>query len=322
MLDPLVFQGFMQQCDDIKVDCQLLDLSSKRWCEIRLDQMHPIISGNKLFKLLPFLSLFQQHDYQQIISLGGRHSNHLHALAYLCNQLNIPFTALVRGYPEQAMTPTLTDLQQWHASIYFLSHWQYSQRDDLVRVKEYCAQHGIDINKALFIAEGGSHFIGQNTVNDDAAVQLLRKIVLHSLSEQQLSLSDFDYVSLPVGSGVFLQQALRALSKPILGILALKNHQQMADKFSVDANAEYEVQLLNNSFNLSFGKVNQSLASYLQEFRYKYSHDLDPIYNAKHFFSVTQWMQQNPAARVLSLNTGGLQGARYLQSKLAILMNS
>ena len=96
----------MQQCDDIKVDCQLLDLSSKRWCEIRLDQMHPIISGNKLFKLLPFLSLFQQHDYQQIISLGGRHSNHLHALAYLCDQLNIPFTALVRGYPEQAITPT------------------------------------------------------------------------------------------------------------------------------------------------------------------------------------------------------------------------
>ncbi|HVZ95818.1 MAG TPA: hypothetical protein VG847_03010, partial [Chitinophagaceae bacterium] len=56
---------------------------------LRLDEVHPVISGNKLFKLHYFLEDAIHSDHRQIITFGGAYSNHLAATAFACNQLNI-----------------------------------------------------------------------------------------------------------------------------------------------------------------------------------------------------------------------------------------
>ncbi|EGH98316.1 1-aminocyclopropane-1-carboxylate deaminase, partial [Pseudomonas amygdali pv. lachrymans str. M302278] len=48
---------------------------------LRLDRIDTLISGNKWFKLSDHLKQAVTVGAQGVISLGGAHSNHLHALA-------------------------------------------------------------------------------------------------------------------------------------------------------------------------------------------------------------------------------------------------
>ena len=55
---------------------------------LRLDQIDPLISGNKWFKLTEHLAQARDAGASGIISLGGAYSNHLHALAAAGNASN------------------------------------------------------------------------------------------------------------------------------------------------------------------------------------------------------------------------------------------
>ena len=48
---------------------------------LRLDLLDPLLSGNKWFKLRPHIEAAAAAGADGLISLGGAHSNHLHALA-------------------------------------------------------------------------------------------------------------------------------------------------------------------------------------------------------------------------------------------------
>ena len=76
---------------------------------LRLDLLDPLISGNKWFKLSQHLAAAQACDAAGVISLGGAHSNHLHALAAAGKRFAFNTVGLLRGHPQQ--TPTISDLQ-------------------------------------------------------------------------------------------------------------------------------------------------------------------------------------------------------------------
>ena len=48
---------------------------------LRLDVIHSRVSGNKWYKLKYNISDAQQRGVEHLLSFGGMHSNHLHALA-------------------------------------------------------------------------------------------------------------------------------------------------------------------------------------------------------------------------------------------------
>ena len=54
---------------------------------IRLDKAHPVVSGNKLFKLHYFLEEANQSNHKTILTFGGAYSNHLAATACACKIL-------------------------------------------------------------------------------------------------------------------------------------------------------------------------------------------------------------------------------------------
>ena len=56
---------------------------------LRLDEIHPIISGNKLFKLYYFLDEASNSSHKKIITFGGAFSNHLAATAFACKEMNL-----------------------------------------------------------------------------------------------------------------------------------------------------------------------------------------------------------------------------------------
>ena len=51
---------------------------------LRLDLMHPVISGNKWYKLRYYLNEAVESGCTEIASFGGAYSNHIVALACAC----------------------------------------------------------------------------------------------------------------------------------------------------------------------------------------------------------------------------------------------
>src|ERR1051325_10684290 len=64
---------------------------------LRLDRIHPVVSGNKWFKLKYHLHHASKHGYGSIATFGGAFSNHIVATAYACHKQHLECTGYIRG---------------------------------------------------------------------------------------------------------------------------------------------------------------------------------------------------------------------------------
>src|SRR5687767_2664634 len=74
---------------------------------IRLDLLHPLISGNKWFKLRNYLDEAKEVNKEKILTWGGAWSNHLLAATAACREMGASATLLVRGEQTNGLSPTL-----------------------------------------------------------------------------------------------------------------------------------------------------------------------------------------------------------------------
>ena len=79
---------------------------------LRLDKIHPVVSGNKIFKLHYFLDEAFNSTHKQIITFGGAYSNHLAATAFACNVKGIKSIGIVRGERPPKLSHTLSVLHR------------------------------------------------------------------------------------------------------------------------------------------------------------------------------------------------------------------
>ncbi len=103
-----------------------LDRAGVELAILRLDQVDPLLSGNKWYKLAHHLAAARAADAKGLISLGGRHSNHLHALAAAGQRFGLPTVGLLRGEPQA--TATVQDLQRFGMTLHWLGYGGYRDR--------------------------------------------------------------------------------------------------------------------------------------------------------------------------------------------------
>src|SRR5687768_15022661 len=77
---------------------------------LRLDLVHPIISGNKWFKLHLYIQHALNSNYKGLLSFGGTYSNHLVALATACRENGLDSIAIVRG--EEVHNPSIEQMKE------------------------------------------------------------------------------------------------------------------------------------------------------------------------------------------------------------------
>ena len=276
---------------------QSIQLSVKRD-----DLLHPVISGNKWRKLKHTLVQAVQDDIRHIVSFGGGFSNHLHALAYCCQQLGIQFTAIVRGDYSGNLSPMLQDLLNWQANIQYVDRITYKQRT----AANYLDALQRTYPKALIIPEGGSQQLALQGVMD----------VVHELDQ------NYDYIVAPVASGGTLAGLINAVteicpSTKLLGIAVLKGPTYLEQLVS-----ELLPENLQNSTNWQinhdyhcggYAKSPPELTLLCSDFYQQTNIKIEPVYSGKLFFALRSLIanQYFPrGSRILALHTGGLQGAR------------
>lgn len=269
----------------------------------RDDLLHAVISGNKWRKLKPALMAAIETKTKHIISFGGGFSNHLHALGYCCEHLNIQLTAIVRGDYSQNPSPMLQDLACWNADIQYVNRQTYQQRTNSDYLKTLQQQYP----NALIIPEGGSQL---------QAIKGVAEIV----DELQ---NPYDYVLAPVASGGTLAGLITGLynhSKltncKILGIGVLKGEgyleQLVTDLLSQDKHTK--IWHINHDYHFGgYAKSNQELTQFCQDFYQQTEIKIEPVYSGKLFFALRDLIDKGhfpQKSRILVLHTGGLQGAR------------
>lgn len=285
---------------------------------LRTDLVHPIISGNKAYKLKYNLEAAIQQGARGVLSFGGAWSNHLHALAYSCYQLKLPCVAVIRGEPELIpKSAMLQDLKQWGCQLHFVTRKEYRLRDDpdwLRSLAELFPDY-------FMVPEGGSSPLAAPGVAD-LAIQL----------EQSCKEANWqpDQIWCAVGTGGTLAGLIagRTLDYQVIGVPVLKGadflNQEITDRLAFDfagkgsALDEQSWSLLLDGHGGGYGKVSNTLLEQMAYLEECLSGDafplsLDPIYTGKLFCRFWQAVEQGDipkGSRVILIHTGGLQGRR------------
>lgn len=270
------------------------------------ERIHPVLSGNKWRKLKYVLNHVLESGYPGIISMGGGYSNHLHALAYACHQLDLPVVGLVRGEPSSSLTPTLNDVQNWGMQVHFVSRSEYRQ----LRQAELVAQWRKAYPDYYWLPEGG-------------AVTLALQGVAEILDELP---DNYDWLALACGTGTTLAGLASQLASPrqLLGIAAVKHanflYRDIAELLG-DAHSD-NWQLGLDYHQGGFGRVNPILLERISRFEQQQGIRLEPIYTGKLLMAVEDLINKGffqAGQHIVLLHSGGLQGWRSEGSSQAII---
>ena len=94
---------------------------------LRLDKIHPQVSGNKFFKLYYFLEKAIS-EQKRIITFGGAYSNHLAAAAYACKIFGINCIGIVRGEESKILSHTLLFCKKQGMQLEFITRENYKRK--------------------------------------------------------------------------------------------------------------------------------------------------------------------------------------------------
>ena len=266
---------------------------------LRLDEIHPIISGNKLFKLYYFLDEARNSSHKKIITFGGAFSNHLAATAFACKEMNIKSVGIVRGEKPFRLSHTLLFCLDQGMELQFISRGDYKKINEKEFLEGLKKQHG----ECILIPEGGFSIKGKEGA---------------SLITQTFDSSGFTHICVAVGTATTFAGIIEGNSNQcdVTGFSVLKNMHDINKRLhSLEVNSSKKYSFVADYHFGGYAKKTDELMSFMNSFYIENNIPLDFVYTAKMMFGVNDLVQKNyfpPGSNILCIHTGGLQGNQSL----------
>lgn len=267
---------------------------------LRLDKLHPIVSGNKWFKLRYYIEEAINQSCSTIASFGGPYSNHLVALAYAAKENNVKSIGYVRATKEDAITPSLQEAQAYGMQLEFIGRTNFQEiKNDLLKTNQH---RSIDNNSIYFIDEGGYGEVGAK-----GAATILNEHCKH-----------YTTIIAAVGTGTMLAGLINAAEahQEIIGIPVLKNENTIEGEIkSLLINKENPFSLLHCFHQGGYAKTNPALFDFMNQLWTLEKIPTDIVYTGKLLFAVDSLLKENyfkEGSKILVIHSGGLQGNRSL----------
>ena len=270
---------------------------------LRLDQIHPVISGNKLFKLYYFLEDARHSSHKTIITFGGAYSNHLAAAAYACKILNIKCIGIVRGERAPVLSDTLLFCLKMGMKLDFISREVYGKEAGQEKnpfLEEKYGDH-------ILIPEGGFSIKGMHGA---------------ALISNYYANRHFTHICVAIGTATTLAGILKTSSAStiIMGFPALKGLKDMENRLQVLGVEDHQNLAMINDYHFGgFGKKSPELISFMNRFYEENAIPLDFVYTGKMMFGMQDLLEKKyfPAGSdILCIHTGGLQGNSSIKELL------
>lgn len=261
---------------------------------LRLDLLHPVISGNKWFKLRFYIEEARRLNKVRLVTFGGPWSNHLHATAAAGKLYGLQTTGIIRGERPAQLSGTLQQVMEMGMQLSFISRDAY--KNDFI-------PESIDLSTALLIPEGGAGPVG---VKGAATITTL------------FTPDAFTHVCCAVGSGTMMAGLLQTLpaSVKLCGISAMKNNHSLAAEVATLSGSNRQLPEIIHEYHFGgFAKHTDNQLAFMNEVYQHTGIPTDLVYTGKLFYAVNDLARKNyfpPGSKILLIHSGGLQGNRSL----------
>ena len=280
---------------------------------LRLDQVDERVSGNKWFKLAPYLRQAAEQGLEGLISLGGAHSNHLHALAAAGQRFGFATVGLLRGNEQD--TPTVRDLRAWGMQLHWLGYAGYRER----HAEGFWAPWRERYPRLLAVDEGGGGLPG--ALGCAPLVEQLREQLAG------IGWSGYDQLWAACGTGTTLAGLVLGEQgmHPLIGALAVPpGHgvEAMLPRLLAEAGHEDAGYRLLDASRGGFGKVDAGLVRFMADFEAATGVPLEPLYTGKLLLVLHDEVSAGRiprGSRLVAVHSGGLQGRRAMEERLGRL---
>ncbi len=271
---------------------------------LRLDVIHPVVSGNKWYKLQYYLQEAQQNQAIGILTFGGAYSNHLVAAAAAAKTFGLNAIGIVRGlHAADSLTPTLKDCVSFGMQLVFVTKEEYDRKYDA----DYQATLNEKYKGYYIIDEGGAGAFG----------------VKGSETIASYIPDGYTHICLSSGTGTTLCGTRRVLKDGVnvLGYVPMKGGRYISKDIDsyLPAHLLSSYTLFDNWHFGGFGKQNDELVDFMNAFYATNNIPLDMVYTGKMMFGIQQQLAAGyfpKNARLLCIHTGGLQGNSTIKDKL------
>ena len=266
---------------------------------LRLDLLHPVVSGNKWFKLKNYLNEAQLSNKKTIVTFGGAYSNHIAATAVATKALGLKSVAMIRGEKPNLLSHTLQDALHHGMELYFVSREDYKNKK---LPAEFFWKRQKD--EFCFINEGG---YGAKGV--EGAKEIL----------QLVDAFRYTHIVAAAGTGTTVAGLTEASfpRQKIIGISVLKNNfslsQQVENLISKENKKNF--MLLHDYHFGGYAKYSKELIDFMNEWFLQTNIPSDFVYTGKLFYAANDLIRKNffeEGSKLLIIHSGGLQGNNSL----------
>jgi 1-aminocyclopropane-1-carboxylate deaminase len=276
LMDILMKSSFNYPLSIDNVNLQELDQRHIQMDVLRLDKLHPVISGNKWFKLKEYLTIAIREGRRHLVTFGGAWSNHIIATACAAHYAGLSSTGIIRGEKPANPSPTLRGAEEYGMELVFISRETYRQKEDPAFLSSLTARYP----DAIIVPEGGA---GEPGIK--GSMDILREI----------DSSPYSHILCAVGTGTTCKglMAAAAPGQEVIGISVL------TPPYHFGGYARHTTELLD----------------FINDWYRTTGIPLDIVYTGKLFYAALDMVRKDlfpTNARLLLIHSGGLQGNRSL----------
>lgn len=264
----------------------------------RIDHVHPIISGNKWFKMKYNIAEMMEQGMDTLLTFGGAFSNHIHAAAMAGKIFGFKTIGLIRGEEHLPLNETLQFAVDNGMELHYIDRTTFRERESEGFLKSIKGKFG-----DVYILPLG----GTNNIALKGCAEIVNQIDI-----------EYDYICSASGSGGTFAGIVAGLNGDKKGIVfpALKGGGFLEEVIS-NLVFEYSVKhfsnwSLNKDYHFGgFAKLTKELVEFTKDFKKLNSFELDYIYTNKMMFGIAELIKGGyfkSGETIVAIHSGGLQG--------------
>ena len=254
---------------------------------LRLDKIHPLVSGNKWFKLRFYLGDAIQQGKKTIITFGGAWSNHILATAAACKIHNLGCTGIIRGDEPREYSATLKLAVALGMKLVFTSRESYREKLFFPGPDEYLIPEG---------GYGELGAMGASTILDHC------------------NKDAYTHICCAAGTGTMLAGLATAAAEgtSVMGFSVLKNNNELYEKTAA-LMQEYPrpFEVIHDFHFGGYAKYDAVLLDFMNRYFSATNIPTDFVYTGKLCYGVAALIRSDRfpgGSNILVIHSGGLQG--------------
>ncbi|MGE0635194.1 MAG: 1-aminocyclopropane-1-carboxylate deaminase/D-cysteine desulfhydrase [Bacteroidia bacterium] len=271
-----------------KIEDDLLKEKEISLYVLRLDLVHPYVSGNKWFKLKYNLQEAKLQGKNTLLTFGGAYSNHIVATAAAGKEFGFKTIGIIRGEElNESDNSVLQFAKDCGMKLHFVSRDEYRKKDASTMLSM--------TSECYILPEGGTNDLA---VKGSAEISSLIDI-------------PFDYICCAVGTGGTIAGIISSLkeNQKAIGFPVLKGGEFLKDEIEKFIPAKTNFELQTDYHFGGYAKKTEELMSFISDFKSNHNIPLDFVYTGKMMFGVFDLIERNyfqKGATIVAIHTGGL----------------